>query len=91
MAAWYIHPADPVYQVQPARPTCIGCEYTSAAMTYGSARYGSRRPRVRVWLMGLIMWNSSIASSPCRSLASATIVHTAACVYWPPFSRNPGR
>ena len=25
MAAWYIHPAEPVYHVQPPRPTCIGC------------------------------------------------------------------
>ena len=22
--AWYIHPADPVYQLQPPRPTCGG-------------------------------------------------------------------
>ena len=29
----YIHPAAPVYQVQPPRPTCGGVEYTSAATT----------------------------------------------------------
>jgi hypothetical protein len=29
-------PAAPVYQVQPARPTWGGCEYTSAATAYGS-------------------------------------------------------
>ena len=46
--------------------------------------------RSRVWLMGLIMWNSSKASSPYPSSASAMMVHSAACVYWPPFSRMPG-
>ena len=40
--------------------------------------------------MGLSMWKSSIASSPLPSRATAITTHTAACVYWPPFSRTPG-
>src|SRR3954468_10689445 len=32
----YIQLADPVYQVQPPRPTCPSALYTSAATTYGS-------------------------------------------------------
>ena len=32
-AVRYIHPAEPVYQVQPPRPTCAGAEYTSAHTT----------------------------------------------------------
>jgi hypothetical protein len=43
-----------------------------------------------MWLIGLIMWNSSIASSPRPSRASAITDQRAACVYCPPFSRNPG-
>ena len=38
MPTRYVQPADPVYQVQPPRPGYIGCEYTSAATTYGSTR-----------------------------------------------------
>ncbi len=29
----YIHAAEPVYQVQPPRPMCGACVYTSAATT----------------------------------------------------------
>ena len=45
---------------------------------------------VRVWLIGLSMWNSSATSSPLPSRASAMTTQAAACVYWPPFSRTPG-
>ena len=45
---------------------------------------------VRVWLIGFSMWKSSTASSPLPSRASAITTQTAACVYWPPFSRTPG-
>ena len=45
---------------------------------------------VREWLMGFSMWNSSTASSPLPSRATAITTHTAAWVYWPPFSRTPG-
>ena len=34
--ARYIQPAEPVYQVHPARPACSGCAVTSPARTYGS-------------------------------------------------------
>ena len=39
--ARYIQPAEPVYQVQPARPMWSGWEQTSPASTYGSPRYRS--------------------------------------------------
>src|SRR5450756_2189879 len=41
--------------------------------------------------MGFRMENSSPALSPSPSAAKARIDHTAPCVYWPPFSRTPGR
>ena len=33
MMSRYIHPAEPVYQVQPPRPVCGRTAYTSAAIT----------------------------------------------------------
>ena len=45
---------------------------------------------LRVWLMGLSIWNSSVASSPQPCRARAMTSQEAACVYWPPFSRAPG-
>jgi hypothetical protein len=45
---------------------------------------------VRPWLPGFNMWKNSAASSPLPSRASAITSQTAACVYWPPFSRTPG-
>ena len=40
--------------------------------------------------MGFSMCNSSKASSPLPSRASAITTQSAAWVYWPPFSRIPG-
>src|SRR3954468_22878837 len=88
--ARYIQAADPVYQLHPPRPAWGRRAYTSPAMTYGSCVERATSPIVRVWLMGFNMWNNSAASSPLPSFASAITTHTAACVYWPPFSRTPG-
>ena len=46
--------------------------------------------RVAAWLMGLSSDNISPARSPSPITAKASVVHMAACVYWPPFSRRPG-
>src|SRR5947207_5573383 len=88
--ARYIQPAAPVYQLQPPRPAWGIPAYTSPATTYGSRRYRAASSGVRVWLIGLIMWNSSTASSPLPSAAIAMMIQSAAWVYWPPFSRTPG-
>ena len=53
----------------------------------GSARRSSGSV---AWLIGLIIRNSASARSPLPSSACARIVHSAAWVYWPPFSRTPG-
>ena len=89
--ARYIHPAAPVYHVQPAR---AGVEAVRVDVAGDDVRFGLvafERERVRVRLTGLSMWKSSTASSPLPSRAEAMTTQTAACVYWPPFSRMPGR
>jgi hypothetical protein len=47
--------------------------------------------RVEVWLIGFRIENSSAALSPSPSSANAITDHSAAWVYWPPFSRTPGK
>ena len=44
MPARYIQPAEPVYQVQPPRPTCGGDRYTSAHDDVGLDPVPVRRP-----------------------------------------------
>ncbi len=89
--ARYIQPAEPVYQVQPPRPTWGCFEYTSAAATYGSTRYRWIPALLLAWLIGLRRLNSSPARSPSPKVAKAIAHQTAAWVYCPPFSRTPGR
>ena len=52
---------------------------------------GGRRRGVLAWLIGLSIENSSPALSPSPSAANAITAQIAAWVYWPPFSRTPGR
>ena len=42
-------------------------------------------------VIGFSIWNSSNARSPSPCSAVASTAQSAACVYWAPFSRTPGR
>ena len=88
--ARYIQPAEPVYQVQPARPAWVGVREDVAGEDVRLGLVALDVRRVRVWLTGLSMWKSSTASSPAPRRAMAITAQTAACVYCPPFSRTPG-
>src|SRR5664279_211137 len=52
--------------------------------------YLAASSRVDPWLIGLIMESSSFTRAVSPIPANAMIVHIAACVYCPPFSRTPG-
>src|ERR1700722_5212566 len=81
----YIHPAEPVYQVQPARPSLPGENETSAGETYGSPLKCSVVSGVRLDSMGFINFKSLTAALPLPRRAHAAASHNDPCVYWPPF------
>ena len=89
--ARYIQPADPVYHVQPPRPTCGGVRvdigghdvrFDLVAMHVGARARVIDRIQQREQLARLCL--------PRPSSANAITDQMAACVYWPPFSRMPG-
>ena len=90
-ATRYIQAAEPVYQVQPPRPTCgvdavdVGGDDVRLDLDSVATFSG-----VSAWLTGLSISSSGAARSRLPSSARARTTQSAACVYWPPFSRMPG-
>ena len=87
-----IHPARRSRVPGPAAAAGVWRPASRRRRRRRTARRGSARrsPASRAWLIGLSIENSSVARSPSPSSANASTVHSAACVYCPPFSRTPG-